>query len=484
MNCKQLPETQCKLPDCVYVNTQKRKFCRKAVNTRKTRGSVKPVVKPVVKQVKPSVKQPTAKFLQMVCETSGECLSFGSHVHEIQTFFKGFTDFKYATGTINKLGENSSNGFIREIKYERNHYNAYAVLKSTNHPSRDNIAYEYHVGSKFINHIIHQFPCFVHTYGLFYYKTYFEYYTIQHKSPVANARAFLTNALIPELTTDYKKACTHAQLACVLIQHLHNTKSFYVKLEEDESFIRMHMTHVLFIVYHALNALSKSFTHYDLHQDNVLLFQPHKTKTIQYMYHQKDGSTIEFKCPYVPKIIDYGRCYVNNQHINSKKVYDTLCAIPECGYCGDEFGFTFMHPEEYLSISIQKKNESHDLRLIYNLHKAVPLFHTKLPMSHYRSSESYKRLEKMLSKIQYGKSLTMNGKPASREYEDQGTTEDTTLHPKGNIVANVTDAYHELLKIVTNPKVKEENQRLQPDALVAGILHIYDDGRPMEYFKV
>jgi hypothetical protein len=142
-----------------------------------------------------------------------------------------------------------------------------------------------------------------------------------------------------------------------------------------------------------------------------------------------------------------------------------------------------MDPEEYLSISFQKKNESHDLRLIYNLHKAVPLFHPKIPMTRMRS-ESYKRLEKMLSKVQYGKSLTMYGKPASREYEDQGTKEDTTLHPKGDIVANVTDAYHELLKIVKNSKVKEENQRLQPDALVAGILHIYHDGRPVEYFKV
>ena len=478
MDCKQLPETQCKLPHCVYVNTQKRKFCRKASNTRKTT-----LVKPVTPPVKPSPVKVTAKFLQMVCETSGECLSFGSHVHEIHTFFNGFTNFKYAKGAITKLGENSNNGFIREIKYERDKYNAYAVLKSTNHPSRDNIAYEYHVGSKFINQIIHRFPCFVHTYGLFYYKSHLEYYSIQHRAPVSDAKAFLTNALIPELKTDYKKACTHAQLACVLIQHLHNTQSVFVKMEEDESFIRMHMTHVLFIVYHALSAVSKVFTHYDLHQDNVLLFQPHKTKTIQYIYHQQDGSTVEFKCPYIPKIIDYGRCYVNNQHINSKDIYETLCKIPECGYCGDDFGFTFMDPEEYLSISIQKKNESHDLRLIHNLHKAVPLFHPKIPMTRMRS-ESYKRLEKMLSKVQYGKSLTMYGKPASRKYEDQGTKEDTTLHPKGDIVANVTDAYHELLKIVKNSKVKEENQRLQPDALVAGILHIYDDGRPMEYFKV
>lgn len=481
MNCKQLPETQCKLPDCVYVNTQKRKFCRKAVNTRKKRDSVKPSA---VKPVKPSAVKPTAKFLQMVCETSGECLSFGSHVHEIQTFFKGFTDFKYATGTINKLGENSNNGFIREIKYERNKYAAYAVLKSTNSPSRDNIAYEYHVGNKFINHIIHQFPCFVHTYGLFYYKSYLEYYKIQHKSPLDNAKSFLTNALIPEMTTDYKKACTQSQLACVLIQHLHNTKSFYAKMEEDESFIRMHMTHSLFIVYHALALLSKSFTHYDLHQDNVLLFRPHKTKTIQYIYHQKDGSTVTFKCPYIPKIIDYGRCYVNNQHIDSKNVYDTLCAIPECGYCGDEFGFTFMHPVEYLSISIQKKNESHDLKLIHNLHKNVPLFNTKYSAKHYRSSESYKKLEKMVSKVQYGKSLTMYGQPADPKYEDEGTKEDTTLHPKGDIVANVTDAYHELLKIVKHAKVIEENNNQQPDALVAGTLHIYDDGRPMEYIKI
>ena len=216
------------------------------------------------------------------------------------------------------------------------------------------------------------------------------------------------------------------------------------------------------------------YTHYDLHTKNVLLFRPDPSKTIQYNYHTKDG-IITFKCPYVPKIIDYGRCFFNNGTETSKHIYDKLCSIKECGKCGAKYGFTYHSPTEFLAISIQKKNESHDLLLLYKMLQGLP--YSKTSMAQYRKSISCRMLEKMGPKILYNVDI-----PESKQ--GLGTKENTTLHPKGDIIANVTDVYQELKKIITNPKVIQQNNMIQPDTMIAGTFNIYEDGRPMEYFTI
>jgi hypothetical protein len=480
--CKGRPQPECRLPHCVHVETKKRRYCRKANNTKRvktvrvtpTSAMKRDATKKIVRFI-----QQSKPFLQLVCNGSNECLSLGRHTNEIENFFNHFSDFEYVGGELKSVGSVSGNGFIREIRYVRDGYTAYAILKSNTEIDSDNLVYEYLVGTKFINVMNKQYPCFLSTYGLMYYKDHDVYTTMKNDFlSIHQVRDFLQNSLELQTSIDYKKACLYSRFFAILIQHIHNSTTFFDALQDGGDFIKHHMTHVLFILYHALASLSKVFTHYDLHRTNVLLLRPYPGKTIQYVYHQKDGTTLSFKCPYIPKIIDYGRCFFNTGAINSKQIYDKVCAVPECGRCGEEYGFTWLSPTPSLAISSQQKNESHDLKLIYELDKIMPYvnFKAKMRVSHYSKFKSYRMVEKMLKRVKYGESIQESQKM-------HGTEEDTTLHPKGDIVANVTDAYHELKKIVTHKKVIEENNIHQPDTMVAGTLHIYEDGRHMEFFR-
>ena len=96
------------------------------------------------------------------------------------------------SGNITPIGKPSSNGFVREIKYEKNGYNAYAILKSSATMFSDNLAYEYIVGHNYINKIVTRFPCFLYTYGLYYYKSDDAYNKIRYSTYDAK---LLSNAI-------------------------------------------------------------------------------------------------------------------------------------------------------------------------------------------------------------------------------------------------------------------------------------------------
>jgi hypothetical protein len=113
--------------------------------------------------------------------------------------------------------------------------------------------------------------------------------------------------------------------------------------------------------------MRKKFTHYDLHTDNVILYEPVPGKYIQYHYQTETG-VISFRSPYIAKIIDYGRSYINDGE-TSKDIYDKVCKLKKCDpNCGVDKGFSMfkLSNEEHLyHIVSQKKNESHDLRFLY-----------------------------------------------------------------------------------------------------------------------
>jgi hypothetical protein len=61
-----------------------------------------------------------------------------------------------------------------------------------------------------------------------------------------------------------------------------------------------------------LTVLGKTYTHYDLHEENVLVYKPFKgEKYIDMIYHTKDG-IFSYSTEYVAKLIDYGRNYFNS----------------------------------------------------------------------------------------------------------------------------------------------------------------------------
>lgn len=485
--CKQFPEKDCNPPRCKYNNGEQRKFCRlshkykmvppkeESLFTSKKRKGVCRVTRKYKKgELRPAAEKKiqefigkSQKFLEVICSNSGECLAFGRRTAEITAFFKGFTDFSYAV-SCKGIGAPSVNGFIKGIEFKKNNYTSHAVLKSSRKPGADNLVYEYVVGEKFINRVSQRFPCFVQTYGFYYYPYVKIWNEFINNKDITDLNILKDLRLQNKL--DYFKACTFSKFACILVQNLPQAISIGDVHQDPskEDSVNKDLLYILFIVYHALYSLRKQFTHYDLHWENVLLYQvPIDPKTkemkyVQYQYHFKD-ETITFYCPFIPKIIDYGRSFFDNGNTNSKKIYKKICEV--CKDCGEDKGFGYLYPKDEYFITSSKKNESHDLRLLYIIMRDTHNISTV-------TTHAYIHLKQLLKKVTYGVGITTN-----KQY---GTEENLTLHPTGDNITNVTDAYEELKKLVLHPDIAKENAQAY---LVNqyGILHVYDDGRPMVF---
>jgi hypothetical protein len=412
----------------------------------------------------------SGKFLNTICSDSGVCIAFGRNANEITQYFKGFTDFTYAISPIKKIGEPSNNGFVKEIEYERQGYKSHAILKSSMQPDSDNLLFEYLVGIKYINRILKILPCFVQTYGLYFYNSEISWKIMQGSGPIHNS---ILKKLNIQNTIDYSKACIESKYVAILIQHIKNAKSISSYIEKGYSnFMKFDLLYVLFIIYQALSYISTEFTHYDLHAGNVLIYEPVKGKYIQYHYHNKDGTITTFCSPYIPKIIDYGRSFFDNGNLNARKIYNKLCDTKDCDTCGEDYGFAWLNPKHTYYISSSKKNESHDLRLLYLLdNKLNELYNTE---PSFPSEHSFTALSNFTKKVVYGVGIQ------ATDEKEYGTKENTT---KGiNKIYNVTDAYLSLKKYIEKQLlIKENEKRYSNVANKLGDLHIYNDGRPMKY---
>ncbi len=440
--CVKLPQAQCLPPKCIYVN-KTRKYCRIATSKRTTFHSPTNSPKPT-KKISTIIKK-SKLFLKTICKSSGECLAFGKYADELNTFFHHFADFSYASGTIQKIGSNSSNGFVREIKYEKDGYTAYSILKSSTLAKSDNLVYEYIVGKHFVNKIIKQFPCFLYTYGLYFYKTAAAHTKVKAADQY-NASALSTDIKVS--TIQYDKMCKDAKRACILVQHLHNSVSLNSMIL-DTPFVMFDLIYILFIIYQALHSLRTKFTHYDLHTENVLLCKLPANTCIQYVYHLSDKN-LTFRLPYVPKIIDYGRCYFNAS-TNTEKIKAKICATPECNpKCGSKFGLSHLSDglKDY-HIQTNQLNQSHDLRLLYMI---------KTAMKHTRS-EIYQTLSKVVYINQYGTPENLNSIPGK--------------------ILNVSDAYTHM-KEGCNVTMDLNAEKYKTHKVIQ-TLHIYENGKEIEY---
>lgn len=478
--CREFEKEECNTPRCKYINGPTLEYCRishkykmnkpKCNVTRRIKKSEQKAY--ATNKIGEMIKR-SGKFLQTICSDSGDCISFGSKVDEITNFFNGFTNFTYALSPINRLGKPSANGFVKEIAYEKQGYKAHAILKSSQNPTADNLVYEYLVGIKFVNRIVKQFPCFVQTYGLYFYNSEESWKIMKGSGPIHKSN--LKN-LNKQESIDYGKACTESKYASILIQHVKDAKplSDLLSVGTYTRFIKNDLLYVLFIVYQALASLSSVFTHYDLHTGNVLLYEPVKGKYVQYNYHQADGSTIVFYLPYIVKIIDYGRSFFDNGNVNSRKIYEKICTVNECKpECGAYSGLGWLNPTPELFISSSQKNESHDLRLGKtiqgNMEHILNIVHTK-PIN-----PTFIETDKILNKIAYGSGIH------NKDFLQFGTRENLKVNAKKKIY-NVNSLYKELKKAVTMPGVISENMKNYSRITnFLGSFHIYHDGRPMKY---
>jgi len=412
-----------------------------------------------------------AMFLKAMCLDSGVCLAFGNYNNDIKKHFGGFANFEYATAPIKRIGSPSANGFINEIQYDHRGYKAYAVLKSSVKPSSDNLMYEYMVG-QYINKLNKRFPCFVETYGYYIYDDKMKVntkgvWTFLKDSKITANMDTIKKGLILQKTTDYKKACKQSKFLAILIQHLKGILPIKDRFRSPR-FVKYELANVLFQIYMPLSILGYSFTHYDLHHENVNLYEPEKDSYIQFHYHIMNR-TYSFKSKYIAKIIDYGRSYFKDEEsgIDSKKIHTDLCKEDKCNpSCGYNKGFSWMSdspvPSSSYWISSQKRNASHDLRLL----NEVKIGTRGNQTDQYLPSG----LKSVLQKLKYDKHY--------------GTPEMAQGFP--NATQNVFDAVMEIGNIISLPEQIQQNEDMYRGKTKLGDLHIYcgkDDTRPMRFVK-
>ena len=405
-----------------------------------------------------------AEFLKSICSDAGVCIAFGtSAANEIKKHFNGFTDFAYMQAPINRIGTPSANGFVNEITYQHRGYQAHAVLKSSIEADSDNLMYEYMVGN-YINKQNKRFPCFVETYGLYIYEDP-SVWTQMKDNKINNDMSLLKSLKQMPPPVNFELACQSSTYLAVLIQHLKGIESVWSKFT-DPIFVSQELLYVLIQVYIPLSLIKDNFTHYDLYSMNVCLYTPVKDKYIEYHYHLGEKEVV-FKSQYIAKIIDYGRSYFKDDttKTNSKQIYDAVCKEPKCNEkpnkCGSNNGFNWLYKpknekesEAQFYVSSQKRNVSHDLRLLNDV-----LTYTKHGLRPYMMPLNYKT-----------------------EY---GTPELVRSGLSKNIINNVEDAADHFIREVTNPDAIMANEAFYRSKgfTSLGQLHIYDDGSPMRYVK-
>jgi len=393
------------------------------------------------------------------------CLAFGNLTEDIKTFFNGFgfTDAAdYAVTSLKRIGTPSDNGFITQIKYEKQGYNSYAVLKSTLDPGADNLMYEYEVGL-YINKVNRLYPCFIETYSLYKYTDPHIWNSFNKNVKIVN-KSNLKDTIIKQPTIDYKIACTESQYLAILIQDLKDTKDLN-ELIYSPRFANDELMAALFQLYIPLAQIMDNFTHYDLHLKNILMYQPDESKYIHFHYYLKADTVVSFKSSYILKIIDYGRCYFNDEEsgINSKKIYQNVCAVPECEHCGYDSGFNWLsdiRSDEavFYHINSKRKNISHDLLPLKSIRQSN-LGGNPLQLS--------RELNNLIKKIVYK--------------DEFGTRENETIGYPHRIY-NVDDAAKCIIDEVISVDFHADNEQVNASKSKLGDLHIYMDGTtPMKF---
>ena len=410
-----------------------------------------------------------ALFLNTVCSDAGVCLAFGKEDDKIKRFFEGFSTFKYASPDIKRVGAVSNNGFVNMLEYEREGYKSHAILKSAIKPSVDNLYYEYLVGQYFINAQKRHFPCFVETYGLFQYKDNDTWKQMQEKTknvPELNKYMYQLRRDDPD---NVKRSCENSKYMSILIENIKNAETIG-NMMKSLPFTNCDLLYVLFQVYAPLSHLADNFTHYDLHHSNVLTYRPFETnKYIEFHYHLKAGEPpITFKSEYIAKIIDYGRSYYRNDtatgnfHDRSEKILEKVCEPTECNTkqkCGNRVGYEWLYypgTKAVHYISSKTNNISHDLRFIKIVQRYLSTVYTRPDFI------KTGLFDKIVYKTEYG------------------TPENRTPGKKGAI-HNVHDALDAIVKCMKRAEITQLNNKCYENSDKVGDLHVYFDGRPMEF---
>ena len=343
--------------------------------------------------------------------------------HAIQSFTEHFKNLNGGAGDENersayfynldnvvdmrRMGSDSVNSVVNALEYDDG---SFAVLKTSKQAEGDNLMYELAVGS-FVNHLCRVLPNFIRTYGAF--------------TCDASTHAGLLESSLGALTSlsdllDYNsaKACDPQLHTSLLVEHVTNPISVFDLSPDDLSF---NLIGVLFQVYFALSSVCKVFTHYDLHDENVLLYARNDGKHLDFVYVDETGQTAS-KCKYAVKIIDYGHSFfvdkINNTS-SAKLIKEAACRLTQSG--------------DYVNPLVS--NCSHDLRFFY-------ICKTKQSIRF--------RLQK--NKLFKAARLTLDMLNTDLAYESEFGTPSRKSQAHSKTILNVADAYRALTHVMRTNK--------------------------------
>ena len=421
----------------------------KSASSKVSKFKRKTAIKKISKFMKTHRNKIQLRFLNTICSDSNVCIAFGREVKKIRGFFNNF-EFTLLSEAPKVVGS-SANGTVQLLTFKRDEYVANAIFKTSNSEESDNLMYEAMVG-RFINRQKLRFPCFLETYGVFMNRRYYprgEIKDINYYRKIDMNKDTLINS------------CEEPLSVGIMIENIKESKTLNDTISrlgpEYTNFMNFELLYILFQIYAPLSMLSEVFTHYDLHNENVMLYEPVKGKHIEYHYHYPNR-VVSFNSKYLVKIIDYGRCFFMDEQTgyNPKDIYNDLCISENegknCYDCGKDSGFTWLDPRPMYNISSQKRNKSHDLRLLHMI-KDYDLNYNRDLMGLIHSTRYIHRF----------------GTPEIRDESGFG-------------IGNVDDASRRLEELMERDFFKKSNE-FDP-ALRLGVMHIYSDGRPMNYISL
>jgi hypothetical protein len=396
---------------------------------------------------------------------------------DIKTTFKNIK-------SIEKIGKESKNGFIHQISDGKRIF----IIKSVQTKDSDNISYEYYVG-KCINSFKKRFPFFCNTYALCKYSSPEQYNIFKHIKSFTDYKNNEINLEkdIIEIDFDIHKPnafdlpCNRNKYICLIIEYLPVECSLRdLKIKNNNNIFEK--INILFIIYSMLNRLSKVFTHYDLHRDNVVLLKVPKNNYITIKYYINSEKYIEVKTKYIPVIIDYGRCYCYSYEYDSNQ-YSKM--IP----CPDNNSFQWFVRNNKEHIRPFKSNITHDLRLI---RKEIMKIDTN---SSKTSSKSISHKNKKNNEFNYIKYYNDNIKYINSYYQysfgnkemhnnlENYSTDDLLSEDKSKFVYNVNDVYLFLLNIINHNQFIIDNEKyLSKKKSIHDLdIYLYSDCKEYEY---
>jgi len=404
-------------------------------------------------------------------------LMFQPGLHSINYYFNGINNINHFSQTVHRLGIASDNGFLHRLTYNNNGRTLPVILKSNIRPMNDNLYHEY-VAGQCINEFSKYFPFFPRTYALGMYnnentwRMFNEHYgTFGLLSPLSNYLNYL-NPLDQE--QNLRISCSGAKHINIYLQFINikcNLRQYFnnLKLYGRPQINRLYQTRLtynilmIYLVYKTLSKLGNYFTHYDLHNDNVVIYDIPEQKYIE-LEIKTDAGIIQLRTNCIPIMIDFGRSYFNCENLKTGTLsspnlmrnvcnYDNrnpIIANRVCPYyCGDEKGYGFfgnlnpdgtIGPTDVNSYWINRGmgNISHDLRLISDLKHNMSLSRLDMSISYIN------QFNELLNSIHY------------RDYHEFGMPETRNTVPPMNPINNIHDVANYLETIIFLPEFKTD----------------------------